>query len=491
MAVSFNQIPADVRVPLVYIEFDNSNAVRGTPAVMHRILVLGQRTSDGAVAAGVPVRITSADQAADAFGRGSMLAGMFAALKAANRYTETWAIALDDDAEGAAAAGAVTLAGSPSAAGTLSLYIAGQRVRLGVQAGASSATLATALAAAINAQADLPVVAAVDGVTPEKVNVTARHKGEAGNAIDLRLNHYQGETTPAGLAVTLTAFAGGSANPEIAAALAVMGDEWWHSVVMPYTDGANLTALEAELLTRWGPTRMIDGIAYTAFRGNHGATGTFGSGRNGPLITCMGTGLSPTPPWVWAAVYAGVAAASIAIDPARPLQTLPLPGILPPKLEDRWTLEERNLLLFDGISTFMVTNAGGVQIERAITTYQENAYGVADPSYLDVNTPATLSYIRYATRARITQKFPRHKLADDGTRFGAGQAIVTPRVIRAELLALFRELEEAGLVENFEQYKAELIVERNANDRNRVDVLSPPDLVNQFRIFAAQIQFIL
>ncbi|WP_337441523.1 phage tail sheath C-terminal domain-containing protein [Desulfovibrio sp.] len=46
-------------------------------------------------------------------------------------------------------------------------------------------------------------------------------------------------------------------------------------------------------------------------------------------------------------------------------------------------------------------------------------------------------------------------------------------------------------MENFDQYKADLIVERNANDRNRVDVLAPPDLVNQFRIFAMKTMYVL
>jgi phage tail sheath gpL-like len=271
----------------------------------------------------------------------------------------------------------------------------------------------------------------------------------------------------------------------------VFGQEWWNSIVCPYTDAANLTALQAELDTRWGPTVMMDGIAYTAYRGTHSATGTWGSGRNHHLVTAIGTGIAPQPPYIWAAVYAAVAAASLSIDPARPLQTLPLTGILPPVIEDRWTLEERNLLLYDGIATSTVDAGGRVLIERAITTYQQNSFGVDDPSYLDVNTPATLSYIRYATRARITQKFPRMKLADDGTRFSPGQAIVTPSVIRAELIALFRELESAGLVEGFDQYKTDLIVERDANDPNRVNVLSSPDLVNQFRVFAEQIQFIV
>ena len=46
-------------------------------------------------------------------------------------------------------------------------------------------------------------------------------------------------------------------------------------------------------------------------------------------------------------------------------------------------------------------------------------------------------------------------------------------------------------MENFDAYKADLIVERNGSDRNRVDVLAPPDIVNQFRIFAMKTMFVL
>ena len=186
-----------------------------------------------------------------------------------------------------------------------------------------------------------------------------------------------------------------------------------------------------------------------------------------------------------------VALASLETDPARPLQTLELAGIIPPPLKERWAMEERNLLLHDGIATYMVQAGDIVAIEREVTMYQTNKWGEADPSYLDITTPATLGFIRYATKSRITQKYPRHKLASDGTRYSPGQAIVTPSVIRGELLALYRELEYAGIVENFDAYKADLIVERNGSDRNRVDVLAPPDIVNQFRIFAMKNMFVL
>lgn len=488
MPISFNTIPSTLRVPLAYIEFDNTRAVVGTPAIPYRLLVLGQKLTAGSAAANVPVLVTSYGQAESLFGRGSILAEMFRVLKAGNKWTETWAMAQEDDGAGVAATGTVTLGGSPTEAGVLNLYVAGARVRIAVAVSATPANLATALAAAINADTTLPVTAAAEAGV---VTLTARNKGELGNTIDLRLNYHQGEKTPAGLTVAIVAMANGAANPDIAATIAAMGDEWYQGIVMPYTDAANLTLLETELADRWSGTRQIDGLAFTAYRGNHGATQSLGDGRNSPHVSCLGTNIAPQPPYLWAAAYAAQAAASLSIDPARPLQTLVLPGIMPPAETVRWTREERNLLLYDGIATHFVDSGGLVRIEREITMYQENAFGVADPSYLDVTTPATLSYLRYSIRARITQKYPRHKLADDGTNFGPGQAIVTPSTIKAELVALAREWERAGLVENLDQYKSELIVERNANDRNRLDVLAPPDLVNQLRVFAAQVQFIL
>lgn len=488
MPISFNQIPSNIRVPLVYIEFDNSRAIAGTPQISHKILVLGQRLAAGSVAAAIPARITNDAQPEDYFGRGSMLAEMLKALRLANPYTETWAIALDDNGAGAEAEGTYTFTGPATESGTLNLMIAGQRVQVAVASGDAQNAIAAAVNAAVNALTSLPVTS---GVAANVVTLTARHKGEAGNALDLRLNYYLGEKTPKGVTVAIVAMAGGTTNPVVSAAIAAFGAEWWNSIVMPWTDAANLTLLETEMASRWGPLRMIDGQVYSAFRGTHGATDAFGAGRNSAFISCIGTNLAPQPPYVWAAAYGAVAAFNLAIDPARPLQTLALPGILPPALGARWTLPENNILLFDGIATATVDAGGQVLIQREVTMYQLNTFGLEDPSYLDVTSPATLSYIRYATRARVTQKFPRHKLADDGTRFGPGQAIVTPKVIKAELVALMRELEFAGLVENVDKFKEDLIVERNVNDRNRVDVMMPPDLVNQFRVFAAQIQFIL
>ena len=50
---------------------------------------------------------------------------------------------------------------------------------------------------------------------------------------------------------------------------------------------------------------------------------------------------------------------------------------------------------------------------------------------------------------------------------------------------------EQVLVEGIDQFKNDLVVERNAQDVNRLDFLLGPDLINQLRVIGAQIQFLL
>lgn len=485
--ISFNQIPIDIRVPGVYIETDNSMAVGGLPAMHHLILVMGQRLTTGTIAQKVPVRILNKAQGEAYFGRGSQLSAMINALKDANGYTETWAVALDDDSAGVQAAGDITVGGVVSAAGTLNIYIGGKKVKVAVAAGEATTVTATNVAAAINARTDLPVTATVDGVNQSKVNVTCRWKGETGDSIDIRLNYYQSEKTPTGMTVTITAMTGGTSNPDIADAIAAIGDEQYHTIIVPWTDAANLAALYTEMQRRWGPLVKKEGHAFTAAAGTHAALSTLGDSVNDECLTIMGTQNSPTTPWEMAAIVGAVDAYEP--DPARPRQTLTLAGALAPWPEDRYTLSERNIHLYDGISTFTVDEGGLCRIERLITTYKTNALGVDDISYLNVETMRTIAYLRYSTRVRIALRYPRHKLASDGTEIAPGQAIVTPKTIRAELIALFLQWMDAGLVEGLAQFKKDLIVERNTSDPDRVDAIIPPDVINQFRVFAASLQF--
>lgn len=482
--ISFNAIPISLRTPGQYIEFDNTKAVQGLPIVAQKMLVIGTRLATGSVLQAVPVMVLSGGQAEDFFGRGSQLAHMLKALKGANPYTECWAIAMDENAAGVKATGTITVTGPATEAGTINFYIGGRLVQVAVANGDAQNAIAASINAAVNANTDLDVTS---GVAANVVTLTARHKGTYGNFIDVRVNYNLGEKTPKGVVLVIVAMSAGVTNPVVATAIAALGNEQYHTVITGYEDAANLTALETELLNRWGPMQQKEGQAFVGTSGTHGQAVALGGTRNSQFLSIINAGKSPTPWWEWASVTGAIDA--FEPDAARPRQTLLLPGLLAPAPQDRYTQAERDILLNNGISTFLVDAGGSVLVERLITTYKTNALGVADISYLDIETMRTIAYLRYSVRVRIALTFPRCKLANDGTRFGPGQAIVTPSVIRAELCALFRQWEEAGLAENFDQFKADLIVERNAQDPNRVDAIIPPDVINQFRVFAGKVQF--
>ncbi|MGB1239842.1 MAG: phage tail sheath subtilisin-like domain-containing protein, partial [Pseudomonadales bacterium] len=366
--------------------------------------------------------------------------------------------------------------------------LGGERVPVGINHGDTANLVATSIAAAISAGADLPVTASV---SDNVVTVTARHKGEVFNGYDLRASYYN-EQLPAGLSLSFASLSGGSGNPDIQDTLDMLGDTWFNWGINPYTDTANLVTLEAELLDRWGPMRQIGCRMFSAIAGSHGTATTFGSSRNSHLISCLGLGASPTPAFIAAAINGAVAAGSLSIDPARPLQELRLPGLLAPISSEQWIRQERNLALYDGISTYTVERDGTCRIDRQITMYQTNASGYGDASYLDITTPETLERIRFEQLAMRAQKFPRHKLADDGTNFGEGQAIVTPKVWRGELLALYKFMETTrGWVEDYKTYEKSLLVERPTYDRNRLNWRDNPNLVNGAIVLAGQNQFIV
>lgn len=496
--ISFNQIPAGLRVPFLYAEFDSSKAQQGASVMPFKVLVLGQKLATGSKAAGSPVRVTSFAQAQDYFGEGSMLQGMLARIFDNNKFTEVQVIALDDPGAGAQAAGSLTTSGPATADGTLALYIAGRKIEVAVKSGDSANAVATAIGAAINAAtssssssgnvAALPVTSSV---STNVVTVTARHKGLLGNGIDLRLNYQDTDKTPAGVAVVIVAMTGGTSAPVLTSAISAMGEIQWNVIACAFNDATSLSAVEAELLDRWGPSRQNDGVAISAKDDTSSNLASFGTGRNSKHVVMQGTYKMPSPSWELAAGLAAVVAYYGNIDPARPFQTLPIGGLVPPAIADRFKNSEREILLKSGIATHVVSADGLVTIERAITMYQKNSQGAADTAFLDLNTVMTLSYLRYDFRTMWLTKYPRHKLASDSTRVGAGQAIMTPKLARAEAIAKFRQWEEMGLVENVDQFKRDLIVERNATDVNRLDFMLPPDLMNQLRVVGVQIGFLL
>lgn len=493
MDLPFHQIPTNLREPLFYAEVDGTHANTSGPNL--RALLIGQITAAGTAVANVPVISQGVADAKAQGGPGSMLALMAAAYRANDGFGEVWYLPLADDGAAVAAAGSIAFTGPATAAGTLSLYIAGQRVVVAVPSGMTAALLATALAAAITAVVDLPVTAVVDGVVTSKVNITAKNLGAAGNDIDIRLNYRGlagGEATPAGIVPTIVAMSAGATNPVLTTALANLAELDFEFIACPYTDATSLTALTAflnDVAGRWSWQVQLYGHVLTAFRGTYGENTAFGSAKNDPHISCLGFNGSPTPAWQWAAALTAQAAISVRADQAQPIRSVVLQGVLAPPVDKRFSLSQRNSLLYDGISTFTVDSSGQVVLSKLITTYQTNSFGSDDNSFLDAETLFNLAGIMRRLKGLVTSKYGRSKLAADGTFLQPGSAVVTPNLIRGDLIALYREMEADGLVQNAELFAEGLVVQKNTVNPNRVDVLWAGILIGRLDVLALLAQF--
>jgi phage tail sheath gpL-like len=484
-AISFNSIPVGILTPGSFIEFSDVQAQPGLAIWNTRAVIFGQALPGSPGGLNQATSVFGPANVTTEYGLGSMIDKMSKAWFECNTATPVDVIAVAQNPEGVFATYTITVTDPPTAPGTLALYIGGEQVLVGVAGTETDAQTATEIAAAINAIADLPLNAAAAGAV---ATLTCAWKGLTGSGIDIRTNYFKSDVMPTGLALTIAAGVAGAGNPSVTAALAAMGDTQYHFIVWPWTDGESLVALATELANRRGPMEQKQGSAFCAANGSLGTLADLGATMNSPDITITEAS-GPANTWERAARLGATIAFYGSIDPARPFQTLVLVGDIAPNPGERFTRTERQSLLMDGISTNVVDPGGLVEIERPITTYQFNADGAPDPSYLDVNTLLTLNYLRYTVGVRFKQKFPRCKLADDGTPVPPGSNIVTPKTLGAELVALAYEWQDAGLVDNVAQFQSLLVVQRNASNPSEVDALIPPNIISGLRVFAAQIDF--
>ena len=502
-AIPFQSIPTNLRIGLFWAEVDNSQA--NTNQETQRTLIIGQMSAAavaaGAVVPGMPVISAGPGDGAAKGGAGSMLDMLAQTYGLNDSSGEVWFLPLADAAGATAASGTVTFTGPSTASGTLSFYAAGVRVQTAVTSGVTAAQAATALAAAINIgfgtgpngqQFNLPVTAAAAGAV---VTITAINKGLAGNDIDLEFNFQgtvAGEAMPAGLTAAIVAMSGGATNPTLSTALANLGTQAFDFIVSPYTDSTSMAALTTLMngqVGRWSWNSQVYGGVFMAYRGTYGGLTTFGVTMNDPHTSCLGFFGSPSPVWAWAAAYAGACAASLRVDPALPLQTLPIIGVWTPAAANQFSPTQRNTLLYDGIATWKV-QGGQVVIDNAITTYQLNAQGQADDSLLEVETLYTIMAVLRSLASTVTSALARKKLADNGTPTPPNSNIVTPNTIYALLVANYTSMEtDEGWVEDTAFFAANTVVQRNQTNPNRVDVIYTPVLIGQLRVFALLFQF--
>jgi len=472
--ITFDTIPASVRKPGKYFEFNTKLAVRTLPANKQKMLIIGQRLATGSVAEAVPTAIFSDAAAAEGFGYGSISHQMAHAAIVANQYLDLTIVALDDAATAQKAGGTNTIGGPATAPGSVKFRVGNKAVEVGYAAADTAAEIAAAIVAECAKYQELPVTVAVNGGVASQIDVTAKHGGTLGNQIGLSC-----EVTPgSGVSATIVAMTGGMVDPDIATALAAVYAEQYDVIVTPYNDSTSLTALRDHLDNVSGALEQRPGVGVYGTTGALADATTLAAALNSGRMTgglLRGTrALS----WEFAASYAAIVA--FEEDPAMPLNTLDLPGIHAPAIDDRLSRTEQESCLYNGVTPFEVGPGERVQVVRAITTYTEDAQGVDDISLLDLTTIRSLDYVRKSCRQRIALRYPRAK-----------KSVRTKKGVRTELIDVLYKLEELEIVENVTEHLDKLIVEDDLQDPNRLDAAIPSDVVNGLHVFAGRIDLIL
>jgi phage tail sheath gpL-like len=481
--VAFNTIPGNILVPFWYAEINSG----GSPYEgQSRLLLAGQKTAAGSATAGVPVGpIQSEAEAIALFGNGSMLHHMYLKARRNAPFQPIWTLPLADPA-GAAATGTITLSSAPGGTGVAVLRVLGRRLAVQVLSSDTVTLVAAALAAAING-AGLPVTAtAALGV----VTLTARHVGTLGNGLAVRIVNDEPNVLTAGN-TAIVALAGGTGVPDLITPLANLGDDEFDWIAAPYADSNALNTIRDFLSGtsgRWSPTKQLYGHYITANFGTLSSNVTLGNSRNDRHVSIMASQISPSPVWEWAAALGGQVAAHLTDAPelSRPLQTLILDGILPP--DDRsvwWDIDDRQALYVDGMSGYKVTVDGQVAIDRVVTTEQVNAAGAPDATFRDIETIAQMMFTVRYMRTEVANRHARQALADENP-FNVAE-VATPASIRNTLVHAYRDLVALGVTEKPELFAEFVQVERDGNNATRVNAYIPVDVVNQLRVFAANV----
>jgi phage tail sheath gpL-like len=391
------------------------------------------------ITADEPILVLSAEDVGDKCGFGFMAHRLAVQAFRGSRGIETYIIPQAEAGGAVASTGNFDFAGSAGVkAGTVHLYIAGLAVPFTIVDGDSADDLATKAAAAIEAVKELPVNAAVDGVTTSQVNVTAKSKGPWGDDISITFNLGFGQELPSGVAVLVTDMSGGAGIPDISTALDGLGtgdnanEIFLTDVVHGY--GQDTTTLDAILAyvgagnefaglydrTVARPFRALTGDAVADVAGLTAlialADARLTDRANG-VIAVPG---SQSHPSEIAAQAIGHMARVNNVRAAESYVDIVLEEIWPGAKDIRWTsdYENRDLAVKSGISPTFV-QSGVVTMQNVVSFYRPESVPVESNGYRSMRNISILQNILTAIKVNFkAEKWQGISIVQDISQVG-------------------------------------------------------------------------
>ena len=481
-------VPNGLLIPIFSMDFEPDRSQIGGGVLPHAFLIIGQKTAAGTLPAETMKQVFNANEVLVDAGVGSMAHAMSIDYFDNNRFTDCYIILLDDAATSTAATRTITFAGPATENGEIAIYINGTRVVVAVADEDDATDMGDTFVAKLSDFPELPWT----GVNAAGVvTMTCKNKGIAAGDNDMRHSLNAGEAPPAGTSVTIGATTPGMVDPDVQDALDAIGDKWITALANPYSDTTNMDAIETYLEARFLPLDQKDGYCYQCKRGTVSELVTFATNasRNSKMMNLLDAEKYKTSIYQLAAAWGGACIGSIQFDAGQPLHRLEVKGILPNELSERRTPTERQTLANNGVCSLV--HDPGVYTNTTVTMYLKNSAAVRDTSYQFQNTLYILQAARYDFNTALALKYPRARLALSADRVRPGIQIITPSIARDEAISWFIRMEKAGLFDGgyFDDFKRDLVVAKDETEKNRLNWLLPPKLIEQLIVSNAITQF--
>jgi phage tail sheath gpL-like len=353
-------------------------------AIPVKLVVTGNKTAAGSATADQDIiPIYSPDEADAYLGVGSEAAMQcYAALEIPG--VTLYAAPVLENAAGVAATMTLTVAGTWSTTGTVTVFLLGRQIDAVVQAGDSVTTAAASLATAINGQTRFPITAtSALGV----VTLTVRNKGTRGNDYICRKDLAQ---APSGLTLTLAGgaaltngmvpFSGGAGADNVTNVLALLATGVYDYQAWAQNDATNAALIKAYLISESGPLLMHLSHAIFAKIGLQATSTSFSQTTlNAYRCTVVHFENCEVPPSYVAAQVAAVRSVIVGDNPNYRFDNYVLPTIPPQsQKQDVPTRAEANAMLNAGVTPLTTLPDGTVKIVRAIQSHSLNG---AAPDY--------------------------------------------------------------------------------------------------------------
>lgn len=481
-----SNIPGNLTAPIFAFDVQSGGQFENA----NRMLLVGHGLAAGTLAAGGIAICNSRTDARALAGAGSMLEAMFIAARRNAPSQEIWLGRAEDT--GTAEIRTITVGTVPPAGGQGALLVTGEPVSLTISAGDTAASVAASLAAAINGYFNpltgmsLPFTATAAAAV---VTLTARHKGVYASGLDLFIPTLDTVNVFNGV-LTFATSTPGAGSPNVSAVLAALNDDAFEMIVSAFGDSANLNLLNAflsDVSGRWSYAKQLYGHAFYPKTDTAANLTTAARARDTwhlTMIPRFASGGFAEPDYIWVAAFvarvAGWLGGGSNGDVSRNQTGLIVEGISAPRDRAYWMdYATREAFLKNGMSTWAVNRNGDVTIDKLIT-HQQTTNGAPDTTFRDLQRPFQLTYALKAFRAALAYEHGNKALADSNPSNLA--AISTPRDILATLFHTYQGM--PGVLENADTALQQIVVVRDTDNPNRVNVSLPLDFVNALDIFA-------